>query len=195
MNICVYGSSSDAIDKTFIQEGERLGEELVKRGHTLVFGAGAAGLMGAAARGAFRQGGKIIGVAPKFFNVDGVLFENCDELIRPDTMRERKQILEDSSDAFIVTPGGIGTYEEFFEVLTLKQLDRHNKPIVILNTNGYYDAMQDFMKTTAKDGFMRDFTLKLYEVFDTVDQVLDYIENYVPFEYDLDDVKHVGRQK
>ena len=195
MNICVYGSSSDAIDKKFITEGERLGEELVKRGHTLVFGAGAAGLMGAAARGAFRQKGKIIGVAPKFFNVDGVLFENCDELIRPDTMRERKQILEDSSDAFIMTPGGIGTYEEFFEVLTLKQLDRHNKPIVVLNTNGYYDAMHELMKTTAKGGFMREFTLKLYEIFDTVDEVLDYIENYVPFEYDLDDVKHVGRQK
>ena len=195
MNICVYGSSSDAIDKTFIQEGERLGEEIVKRGHTLVFGAGAAGLMGAAARGAFRQGGKIIGVAPKFFNVDGVLFENCDELIRPDTMRERKQILEDSSDAFIMTPGGIGTYEEFFEVLTLKQLDRHNKPIVILNTNSYYDAMHKLMETTAEGGFMRDFTLKLYEMFDTVEEVLDYIENYKPFEYDLEDVKHVGRQK
>ena len=105
----------------------------------LVFGGGAQGMMGAAARGVRDGGGSIIGVAPDFFDVDGVLFPDCTEFIYTKTMRERKQILEDSSDAFIITPGGFGTLDEFFEILTLKQLERHNKAIVVLNVAGYYD--------------------------------------------------------
>ena len=193
MNICVYGASSDAIDKAYIEAGERLGEEMAKRGHTLIFGGGAGGLMGAAARGAARYGGKIIGIAPSFFNVDGVLFDKCTELIRTETMRERKQLLEDMSDAFIMSPGGIGTYEEFFEVLTLKQLDRHNKAISILNTNGYYTPMDRLLKETAKNGFMREASLKLYKMCDSVEEILSYIEDYVPTEYDINDMKHLGR--
>ena len=117
MNICVYGASSNQIDKDFIKAGELLGEEIAKRGHTLIFGAGANGLMGAAARGAASQNGKIIGIAPKFFNADGVLYEKCTELIMTGTMRERKQTMEDMSEAFVMVPGGIGTLEEFFEIL------------------------------------------------------------------------------
>ncbi len=195
MNICVYGASSDAIDKIYIEAGEKLGEVLAKRGHTLIFGGGAAGLMGAVARGASGCGGKIIGIAPSFFNVDGVLFEKCTEFIFTETMRERKQLLEDMSDSFIMSPGGIGTYEEFFEVLTLKQLDRHNKPISVLNTNGYYTPMDNLLKETAKNGFMRDESLKLYRIWECVDEILDYIESYVPEEYDISDMKHIGRAR
>ena len=101
-----------------------------------MYGAGANGLMGAVARGVCEENGTIIGVTPSFFNVDGILFENVSELITTETMRERKQIMEDKADAFIVTPGGIGTLEEFFEILTLKQLGRHGKAIVIFNQNG-----------------------------------------------------------
>ncbi len=91
-----------------------LGKKLAERGHTLVlFGAGARGLMGAAARGASAGNGEIVGVAPTFFNVDGIIYGKCTELIRTETMRERKQIMEDRSDAFIMVPGGIGTFEEF----------------------------------------------------------------------------------
>ena len=135
MRICIYGAASPTIDAEYTEKVELLGEKLAKRGHSLVFGGGANGLMGAAARGIKKQGGHIIGVIPKFFGEESVeaIFEECDELITPDTMRERKQIMEDNSDAFIVVPGGIGTFEEFFEILTLKQLCRHNKPIAIYN--------------------------------------------------------------
>lgn len=115
MNVCVYGASSNDIDRSYIEETEYLGREIAKRGHTLVYGAGANGLMGAVARGVYEENGTIIGVTPSFFNVDGILFENVSELITTETMRERKQIMEDKADAFIITPGGIGTLEEFFE--------------------------------------------------------------------------------
>lgn len=178
MNICVYGASSKTIDKSYIEDGEYLGEIMVERGHKLVFGGGANGLMGAVARGAYRKGGEIKGVVPKFFNVDGIIFENCTELIRPDTMRERKQIMEDSSDGFIITAGGIGTFEEFFEILTLKQLGRHNKPIAILNTNGYYDKMIEFIQHAIDGEFLNDECKFLYEFVETAEEALDYIENY-----------------
>lgn len=178
MNICVYGASSKTIDMSYIKSGELLGEILAKRGHKLVFGGGANGLMGAVATGVHRIGGEILGVVPKFFNVDGIIFEHCDTLIRPDTMRERKQIMEDSSDGFIITPGGIGTFEEFFEVLTLKQLGRHNKPIAILNTNGYYDKMAEFMDNAVKGEFLNEECKCLYEFTDTPTEAVSYIENY-----------------
>ncbi len=193
MNICVYGASSDAIDKAYIEAGERLGEEMAKRGHGLVFGGGAAGLMGAVARGMARYGGRIVGIAPSFFDVDGVLFDGCTEFIYTETMRERKQLLEDMSDAFIMSPGGIGTYEEFFEVLTLKQLQRHNKPIAVLNTNGYYTPMDNLLKETAKNGFMREESLGLYEICTETKDILQYIETYIPKKYDVNDMKHLGR--
>ncbi|MDO4744855.1 MAG: TIGR00730 family Rossman fold protein [Clostridia bacterium] len=193
MNICVYGASSNAIDKTYILAGELLGEEMAKRGHTLVFGAGASGLMGAVARGIKRGGGKIIGVVPSFFNADGILYEHSDELIRTETMRERKQKMEDLSDAFIMSPGGIGTFEEFFEIMTLKQLARHNKAIAVLNTKGFYDSLDILLKDITKNGFMQYSSLDLYELFADPESVLNYIEGYIPKEFDIADMKHIGR--
>ncbi len=177
MNICIYGASSDAIDPVYLSRVEALGETLAKRGHGLVFGGGAKGVMGAAARGFHKADGPIKGVAPTFFNVDGVLFEHCTEFVPTETMRERKQIMEDSADAFIIGPGGIGTFEEFFEILTLKQLGRHAKPIAIYNINGYYDAMLAMLQKSADEHFMRVVTLDLYKVFDDDDKMIDYLEN------------------
>jgi hypothetical protein len=180
MNICVYGASSTTIDKTYIEAGEALGEEMAKRNIGLVFGGGANGLMGAVARGENRFNGKIIGIAPKFFNVDGILFENCTEFIYPQNMRERKMKMEELSDAFIITPGGIGTFDEFFEILTLKQLNRHNKPIAILNTNGYYNSLEAFIQNGIDNNFMNKECKKLYFISDSPAALLDYIENYNP---------------
>ena len=176
MNICIYGASSDAIDPVYLNRCEQLGRTLASRGHGLVFGAGAKGVMGASARGFYANGGYIKGVAPTFFNVDGVLFEHCSEFVPTETMRERKQIMEDSADAFIIGPGGIGTFEEFFEILTLKQLGRHAKPIAIYNVNGYYDAMLAMLQKSADENFMRALTLDLYKVFDDDDEMIAYIE-------------------
>lgn len=193
MNICVYGASSDAIDKKYIKAGEKLGEEMARRGHSLIFGGGACGLMGAVARGMSRGNGKIIGIAPSFFNVDGVLYDKCDEFIYTETMRERKQLMEDKSDAFIMTPGGIGTFEEFFEIFTLKQLGRLKKAIAVLNTGGYYDAFSDLMQRTADEHFMQPKSLTLYSLFEDCDALLDYIETYTCPDIDIRNMKYIEK--
>lgn len=195
MNICVYGASSNTIDNLYIEMGEALGEEMAKRGHSLVFGGGANGLMGAVARGVSRFGGKIVGVVPSFFNVDGVLFDKCDEMIFTDTMRQRKQIMEERSDAFIMTPGGIGTFEEFFEILTSKQLARHSKAIAVLNTNGFYDPIETFLKEIVERNFMRPEATTLYSFFKEPKTLLDFLESYIPREFSIEDLKEIRNKK
>ena len=176
MNICLYGASSNAIAKSYINPTEELGTKIAERGHTLIYGGGAAGLMGAAARGAYSQGGKIIGIVPSFLNVDGILFDNCDEMIFTETMRERKQLMEEKSDAFIVTPGGVGTFDEFFEILTLKQLGRHSKPIAVFNINGYFDSLIEQLKNAVHKQFMNPESFELCFFTDNADKLINYIE-------------------
>ncbi len=178
MNVCVYGASSSAIDKVYIEAVEELGEVIAERGHAVVFGGGASGSMGAAARGARRRDGAVIGIAPTFFNVDGVLFPDCTEFISPETMRERKKLLEEKSDGFVITPGGIGTYDEFFEILTLKQLGRHNKPIVIYNVDGYYNPMLAMLADAMEKSFVMESVGELYAVLTDAEAVVRYIEEY-----------------
>ncbi len=163
--ICLYGASSATLAEEYYAAAHTIGEGLAASGIGLVFGGGATGLMGAAARGADSNGGKIIGVAPKFFDEEGVLYQNCTKFIFTDTMRERKQIMEDLADGFIVTPGGIGTLEEFFEIFTLRQLDRHQKPIYILNTCGYYDQLLAFLQHMVEEDFMKQHCLDMIHVY------------------------------
>ena len=191
MNICVYGAASKTIDAQFTEVGHALGCLLAQHGYGLVFGGGDNGMMGAVAPGTHDGGGRIIGVAPRFFNVDGVLYPHCDELIYTDTMRERKQKMEDLSGAFIVTPGGIGTFEEFFEILTLKQLGRTKKPLVILNTAGYYDNMLAMLRRTIDSNFMSAKTLDLFGIVDTPEQAIEYIEHYVEQEVDVEELRRL----
>lgn len=182
MNICVYGAASDSIDRAYIKDGEALGREMAARGHSLVFGGGNGGLMGAVARGIRQTSGvRIIGIVPKFFtadgmHVDGLLFENCDETVFTDTMRERKGLLESKAEAYIITPGGIGTYDELFEMLTLKNLGRHAKPMAVLNTNGYYDGLLKVISDGIEAGFIKQSVKDALFVGRTVEEVLDYIE-------------------
>ena len=178
MTICVYGASSTAIDKSYIEVVEKLGKMLVERGHKLVYGAGAQGLMGAVARGVHSMDGEITGVSPKFFNVDGILFENCTELIYTDTMRQRKQLMEDRAECFIMLPGGIGTFEEFFEIITLKQLGQHKKPIAVYNINGYYNEMNDMIEQAIEQKFMKEKCRRLFKLFDNMEDIFEYLENY-----------------
>ena len=189
MKICVYGAASSEIDKSFLEAGEELGRQIVERGHGLVFGGGANGMMGAVARGVDSKGGYILGIAPGFFNVDGVSYDNCTEFIHTDTMRERKRLLDEKSNAFIIAPGGIGTFDEFFEILTLKQPGRHNKPIVIWNINNYFDNMENMMQVSVDKHFITDDCRSLYYVCNTIDEILDYIENYDETDIDLSKVK------
>ena len=154
MNICVFGASGDELDSLYFEAAEELGRLLATAGHRLVFGGGAGGLMGACARGAASQGGEIIGIAPRFFDEPGILFSDCTEFIYTETMAQRKMLMEEKAEAFIALPGGIGTFEEFLEVLTLRQLGRHYKPIALLNTLGYFDALETMLREASEKGFM-----------------------------------------
>lgn len=176
MNICVFGASSEAIDPKYIEAGERLGKSMESKGHSLVFGGGATGLMGAVVRGITEKGGTSIGVAPTFFDKPGVLFEKCTEFYFTETMRERKELMDQKSEAFIMTPGGIGTMEEFFEIFTLRQLRRHDKPIGILNTGGYYDELIQMLIHTAEQGFMEMKCMDTLCVSDDPEELLAMVE-------------------
>lgn len=191
MRICVYGAASPTIDNEYIVKTEIMGAEMVKRGHSLVFGGGGNGLMGAAARGVKSEGGYILGVIPRFFDEENIeaICDTCDELIQPETMRQRKQIMEDNSDAFIVVPGGIGTYEEFFEILTLKQLCRHTKPIAIYNILGYYNELNHTMEQAIKKNFIKENCMDLFKIFDNLDDLFNYIEAPVEIIHTVKDLK------
>ena len=182
MRICIFGAASSHIDEIYIKAVEELGEQLAKKGHSLVFGAGATGLMGAAARGFKRGGGFVHGVIPEFFKEERVelIFTDCDKLTLTQTMAERKTTMENDAEAFIITPGGIGTLEECFEVLTLKQLGRHSKAVALYNIDGYFDDFEKLMDTVTERKFMNEFSKGMYSCFDSADKLIDYIENYVP---------------
>lgn len=179
MKVLVYGAASCKIDKSYVEQGEKLGEELAKRGYSLVFGAGAGGMMGAVARGVYRNrdehGVSITGVLPNFFP-DGEIFENCTEVIRTGTMRQRKQTMEDMADAFLTTPGGIGTFEEFFEIITLIHLEQEHKPMILVNLNGYYDHLIEFLKVAGEERFMSADTDYLYRVANSVEEALELLD-------------------
>lgn len=180
MKICIFGASSASIDSSYIVAVEALAEKMARRGHSLVFGAGATGVMGAAARGVKRGGGYIRGVIPDFFKEECIekIYTECDLLTYTENMSQRKSLMEDLADAFIIAPGGIGTLEEFYEVLTLKQLGRHNKAVAIYNLNGYYDNLEKFMIEMADKKFLSHECRQMYKYFTDDEQLLDYLENY-----------------
>lgn len=191
MKICIFGAASDLIDKKYMERVEVLAHKLAERGHDLVFGAGANGLMGAAARGFTNGGGKITGIIPSFFLEDTVepIYDKCDELIYTDTMNERKEGMEDRADAFIIVPGGIGTLEEMFEVITLKQLCQHRKPIAFYNIFNYYDKLMEFMVFSEKEKFIREGCHNLYISTDNDDELIEYLEDDKPFDLTIKDLK------
>lgn len=189
MKICVFGASSRDLKQEYYDEAYELGAILAQRGHTIVFGGGTSGLMGAAARGAKSRGGRLIGVAPKFFDEPGVLYEDCDEMLFTETMSERKKAMEDMSDAFVILPGGIGTFEEFFEALTLKQLGRHAKAMAVLNTLGYYDAMEAMLERAVSEEFLTPDGRALYAVFTDPAALASYVETY------RGEIKEVWKEK
>lgn len=189
MVICVFGASSNDIDNIFLEQTELLSEKLAKRGHSLIFGGGKNGLMGAAVRGFVKGGAKTVGVAPEFFKPANVIYENCDEFVWTENMRDRKKYMEDNADAFIVTPGGIGTYEEFFEVLTLKHLGQHKKPIAIFNVGGFFDKLIAVIEDNIEDGFVKENIPEMYKLSADIDEVIKYVEND---DFDMGEVKFYG---
>ena len=182
MNICVFGASSDRIEKSYFEEAYALGVLIAREGHRLIFGGGNEGLMGACARGVLSEGGRALGIAPRFFDEPGILMKDDCDFVFTETMSERKARMETEADAFIAVPGGIGTYEEFFEVLTLKQLGQHHKPMALLNTLGYFDALDTLLRKTAERGFMSDSVLELFRLCASPSEALAYVTApvYIP---------------
>ena len=180
MVICIYGAASDKIKDDYKKECYDLALILAKSGHSLVYGAGSSGMMGASARGFKDGGGKVHGVIPTFFEENGFekIFYDADRITRTKTMAERKTIMENECDAFIVTPGGMGTMEEFFEALTLKQLGRHKKAIVVYNMFGYYYKLEELILDMIDKGFVNKECLKLFAILKEKQEIVEYLNAY-----------------
>lgn len=154
MNICVYCSSSTSLDPVYFRAGRAFGESLAKRGHTLVYGGYNQGVMGAVAEGAKAAGGEIIAVVPAIFDRPGFTYPGCTRVIKTADMSERKATMERIGDGFAVLPGGIGTFDEFFEAYVLRTLGQLDKPMGILNVNGCYDLLAAFLDRNMQEGFL-----------------------------------------
>lgn len=154
-SICVFCGSSKGLSEEYSIAAIQMAKEIVKRNIHLVYGAGSVGLMGVVADTVLKNGGKITGVVPKFLDKREVVHRNLSELILTDTMAQRKQILIERSDAFIVLPGGLGTYDELFEVATAVQLEQISKPIGVLNVNEYFNPLLSMLDKAAQERFMR----------------------------------------
>ncbi|MBZ5628515.1 MAG: TIGR00730 family Rossman fold protein [Acidobacteriia bacterium] len=179
-NICVFSSSSDALDASFFALAEELGAEIARRGHGLVYGGTNVGLMGAVARAVQRGGGKVVGVIPRFIADRGLAYEAANELILTLDMRQRKATMEARADAFLALPGGFGTLEEVLEVITLKQLRQHTKPVVFVNPDGYYDPLTSLFEHMYEKRFAKQAYRGMYEFAPDVRSALDYMDHYQP---------------
>lgn len=179
--ICVYSSSSFSLDNIYFENARMLGNEIASRKDIFLFGGGLTGLMGTCAKAVHENGGKVVGIIPEALNVEGIVYTACDELHVTTGMRERKALMDHKSDAFIALPGGYGTLEELLEIITLKQLRYHNKPVVILNTNNYYNELLLLFDKMINENFAKSECKDLYFVTKDVCECLDYIDSYVPF--------------
>ena len=172
-SITVYCASSSSLDPHFTQSARTLGQALAERGISLVYGGGSTGLMGEVARATHEAGGRIEGIITEYLKDREVAFQACDELVVVPTMRDRKKIMSDRADGFMVLPGGLGTYEEFFEVLVGRVLIEHNKPIGIVNDHGYFDPLIALIEHGINESFIRPAVRELMVVGCDPVEVLD----------------------
>jgi uncharacterized protein (TIGR00730 family) len=176
-SIAVYCASSNKVRASFIAAAERLGELMAAQGKRLVYGDGGIGLMAAVARGALNAGGEVVGVIPQFMVDQGWNNPDSTKTIVTQTMHERKSTICEISDAMVALPGGIGTFEELLECLTWKQLGLHHNPVVILNTDGYYDKLLACIDQMVEEQMMRPIHKDMYVVVSEPEEVLPAIEN------------------
>ncbi|MGN0706518.1 MAG: TIGR00730 family Rossman fold protein [Faecalibacterium sp.] len=176
MKICVYCSSAQGLDPEFYTAGEAFGRELARRGHTLVYGGYGEGVMGAVARGAAEGGAPVTAVVPAIFDREGFTAPGCTEVIHVRSMSQRKARMEAEADAFAVLPGGIGTLDEFFEVLVLKSLGQLQKPLGIYNVKGCYDSLAALLEQGCAQGMIRPANRALAPLFTDGCALLDALE-------------------
>lgn len=174
MNICLYGSGSRKIDRIYTDEAYNLGCAMAQNNHTLVFGGGDTGMMGACAKGVHDNDGESIGIAPEWIANFEPLCKDCTKFIYVDSMDERKGEFVKNSDAFIITPGGIGTLDEFFEIITLKKLKQHNKIIVVFNINHFFDKMFEMIDEMSAKGFLYKQD-EIFKVANTIDEIFEIL--------------------
>lgn len=184
MRICVYAASSSRIAPEFLQAARSLGEVLADAGHSLVYGGGSQGLMGAVADGALSRGGEVIGILPKFMADLEWGHTGLTHLDLVEDMRERKHKLLTGSDAVVALPGGCGTLEELFEAITLKRLGIYFNPILLLNTRDYYAPLQAFMQQVIAERFMNPEHAAMWSLVDRVEDVLPVIAATPPWRED-----------
>jgi len=178
-SITIFCGSSFGTDKIFEEQAYLLGETLAKRGITLTYGGAKVGLMGAVADGALTQNGQVVGVLPHFLQQKEVAHEGLTELILVDNMHERKMTLNEISDGAIALPGGFGTLEELFEMITWGQLGLHKKPVAVLNINGFYDHLIAHIEMMVEKGFLKAINQKMLLVSDNIDDLLYQMDAYI----------------
>lgn len=162
-SLCVYCGSRSGNEPAFTDVARAVGNWIGTQGGQLVYGGGHNGLMGIIADATLQAGGRVIGVIPKALVEKEWAHTGCTELHVVDNMHERKRIMAEHADAFLALPGGIGTLEEFFEAWTWRQLGYHNKPVGLLNLNGYFDGLLDFLHSAVKSGFVNDASMGLVQ--------------------------------
>lgn len=177
-NICVFCGSNSGLDTVYREAATAMGEALVRAGWGLVYGGGSVGMMGTIADAVLAAGGDVIGVIPEKLAVVELLHVGVQDMRVVPTMHVRKALMAELSERFIALPGGYGTLEELFEVITWAQLGIHSKPIGILNTNGYFDALLEFIDRTINEGFIKPEHLGLFVVSTDPDDLLVQLQNH-----------------
>ena len=171
-SVCVYCGSRPGNDPVYAEAARATGQWIGEHGGQLVYGGGRNGLMGIVAEATQAAGGRVVGIIPKALVDLEQANTHCDELHVVDTMHERKALMADRSDAFIALPGGIGTFEELFEVWTWRQLRYHDKAIGVLNVAGYYDALLVFLANSVRAGFMSEAQMTLFKTDTAVEPLM-----------------------
>lgn len=174
-SVCVYSASSTKIDEVYFNAARQLGQLLAKRRIRLINGAGSLGLMRSVADAVLENGGEVTGVIPKFLVEQGWHHTGLSKLVEVESMHERKQLMADLSDAVIALPGGCGTLEELLEIITWKQLGLYLNPIVILNTNGFFDPLLDMLTRAIDENFMRRQHGEIWHVATTPEEAVELI--------------------
>ena len=184
MNFCVYSSSSNGISDIYFAEAEKLGELIGKGNHTLINGGANVGLMEAITVSASKAGAKTIGIIPEKLIGRSLASDNTHEVIITKDMMERKEKMREISDVFIALPGGFGTLEEILEVITLRQLSYHTKPIIFINTNNFFDHLFKQFEVSYSEKFAKKIYRDLYFVADNAEKAIEYSLQYLPVELD-----------
>jgi uncharacterized protein (TIGR00730 family) len=177
-SVCVFCGSSDSVASVYLQAADAMGRAIARRGVTMVYGGGGTGLMGAVADGALAEGGRVVGILPRLFDSPVLRHGRLSELRLVDSMHERKAMMIEVSQGFVALPGGFGTLEELFEVLTWAQIGLHHRPVGMLNANGYFGDLLRWMERAAADGFIYPEHQGLYVWASEPEALLEGLESY-----------------